>query len=153
MCHKIFCWPAMTTCPTPASLRLCCSENQGDFYLFSVLCLTRKPSIARSGVITWRVAVIPGEKGYQKAGDGRSSFLQRFLFSKPNWRCLFLYQGQEGTAEKPVPQWFDFFLLCSAAIAVWKKKSNQVRWKEAVSPQLCPASWKSLNSGNEARER
>lgn len=74
---------------------------------------------------------------------GDPFFTEKLLiFSKLNWRCLFLCQGREGAAEKPEPEGLGFFLLCSAATSVWKKKSNQVRWKAAVSPQLCPASRK-----------
>ena len=159
VCHKVFCWPAVTTCLTPASLQAVLFTEGGCSPVFNVLCLTMRPSTARSDILTWGVAVILGEKGYQNVSGSHNwkweisfSTEKILIFSKPNWRGLFLCQSQEGAAEKPEAKWLDFFLLCSAATAVWKKKSNGVGWKQAVSPQLCRASRKSSGSENETWE-
>lgn len=126
---------------------------------FRVLCLTMRFPTTKSEVLPWGVAVILGEKGYWNVWGSHNwrweiSFCTEkiLIFSKSKWKCLFLCQSWVGAAEKPEPKWLDFFPLMLCSNRNLEKKSNQVRWKQAVSLQLCPASCKSSDSENETWE-
>lgn len=133
----------LTTCPIPASLRLCCSVSFSHLEAF--YSQTWGSNLKGSSDSWW--------KGLSKSWRWEISFFTQILIQSAQLEMPVAMPGSGGDCwgtSTPVV-WFLPLMLCSNSNV--EIKSNQVRWEEAVSPQLCPASSKSSNWENEARER
>lgn len=145
--HEVFCWPGkVTTCPILTSPRPFLFRPTWGCSIMSY----QQAFFSQVWVSLLWVEVMLGENGSGSHNwSWEISFLtKKILVCNKSAGDVCSYDRVRRDCQETKPESFDIFLLSFAATAVWrergeKERSHQVGRKQAASPQLWPASWKS----------